>query len=88
MTGPGDRRARHLKDGSRILIGQLVSEVEGAKYWHLYMNVGDSTETIDLTPGTTSGVLYDGMSADGSRVFFTTDRTDDRRRRRRKRRHL
>ena len=59
-------------DGSRIVIGHLVDEVEGAKYWHLYMNVGDSTKTIDLTPGTTSGARYDGMSADGSRVFFTT----------------
>ena len=29
-------------DGSHILIGQLVEETEGAKYWHLYMNVGDS----------------------------------------------
>ena len=40
-------------DGSRIVIGHLVAEVEGAKYWHLYMNVGDSAKTIDLTPGTT-----------------------------------
>ena len=45
------------------------------------MNVGDSTNTIDLTPGTTSGVLYDGMTADGSRVFFTTVRPAHRRRR-------
>ena len=36
------------------------------------MNVGDSFKTIDLTPGTTHGVLYDGMTADGSKVFFTT----------------
>jgi sugar lactone lactonase YvrE len=36
------------------------------------MNVGDSSKTVDLTPGTTSGVLYAGMSADGSEVFFTT----------------
>ena len=59
-------------DGSRIVIGHLVEEVEGVKYWHLYMNVGDSSATIDLTPGTTHGVLYDGMTADGSKVFFTT----------------
>jgi hypothetical protein len=60
------------KDGSRIVIGHLVEEVGNAKYWHLYMDIGDSGQTIDLTPGTTHGVLYDGMSADGSRVFFTT----------------
>ena len=36
------------------------------------MNIGDSGKTIDLTPGTTHGVLFDGMTEDGSRVFFTT----------------
>jgi len=59
-------------DGSRIMIGHLVEEVQGAKYWHLYMNIGDSAKTIDLTPGTTHGVLFDGMTADGSKVFFST----------------
>ena len=60
------------KDGSRIVIGHLVEEVEGSKYWHLYMNIGDSSKTIDLTPGTTHGVLFDGMTEDGSKVFFST----------------
>jgi hypothetical protein len=60
------------KDGSHIVIGQLVAEAGDAKYWHLYMNIGDSAKTLDLTPGTTSGVLYDGMTEDGSKVFFTT----------------
>ena len=59
-------------DGSRIVVGKLVSEEGSAKYWHLYMNVGDSAKTVDLTPGTTHGVLFDGMTADGSKVFFTT----------------
>ena len=36
------------------------------------MDIGDSSKTIDLAPGSTSGVLYDGMSEDGSKVFFTT----------------
>jgi len=60
------------KDGSHILIGQLVEEKAGARYWHLYMNVGDSNKTIDLTPATTHGVLYDGMTEDGSKVFFSS----------------
>jgi len=60
------------KDGSRIVVGKLVSEEGGAEYWHLYMNIGDSSKTIDLTPGAADGVLYDGMTADGSKVFFTT----------------
>ena len=60
-------------DGSHILLGQKVAtDADGNVYWHLYMNVGDSIKTIDLTPGTASGVLYDGMTADGSKVFFTT----------------
>jgi hypothetical protein len=60
-------------NGSRILIGKLVStDSAGNMYWHLYMNVGDASRTIDLTPGTTSGVLFDGMTGDGTKVFFTT----------------
>ena len=39
---------------------------------------GGGDDSIDVTPGATS-VLYDGMTADGSRVFFTTaDSLDDR----------
>ena len=37
------------------------------------MNVGDSDKTIDLTPGATEGVLFDGMTADGYKVFFSSD---------------
>ena len=60
-------------DGSRIVIGQLIStDSAGNRYWHLYMNIGDSGQTIDLTPGATEGALYDGMTADGSMVYFTT----------------
>jgi DNA-binding beta-propeller fold protein YncE len=72
MTGPGIAELDISADGSRVLLGRLVSESGGARYWHLYMNVGDSLQTIDLTPGTTHGVLYDGMTSDGSKVFFTT----------------
>jgi hypothetical protein len=36
------------------------------------MNIGDAGQTVDVTPGTTTGVLYDGMTADGSKVFFTS----------------
>ena len=72
MTGPGIGELDVSQDGSRILIGQLVSEKGNARYWHLYMNIGDSGKTVDLTPATTSGVLFDGMTEDGSKVFFTT----------------
>jgi hypothetical protein len=60
-------------DGSRIVIGQKVSaDAAGNEFWHLYMHVGALTNTIDLTPGTASGALFAGMTADGSRVFFAT----------------
>lgn len=72
MTGAGISELDISRDGSHVLIGQRVSEAEGDAHYHLYMNVGDSSRTVDLTPGTTSGVLYAGMSADGSEVFFTT----------------
>ncbi len=70
-------------DGSRVLLGQKVSEdADHNVYWHLYMDVGDSVRSIDLTPGViakhgeaaefSEGVLFDGISEDGSKVFFTT----------------
>ena len=75
-------------NGSRILIGQLVEEAEGAKFWHLYMNIGDSEKTIDLTPGATEGVLFDGMTADGSRSSSPPKTPHRRRRTPQRRRHL
>jgi NHL repeat len=60
-------------DGSRILIGQLVStDAAGNHYYHLYMHVGGASTSIDLTPGANDGVLYDGMTGDGTKVYFTT----------------
>jgi hypothetical protein len=72
MTGPGIGELDISRDGSRVVVGRLISESGGASYWHLYMHVDGSSQSIDLTPGTTSGVLFDGMTADGSKVFFTT----------------
>jgi hypothetical protein len=60
-------------DGSRIVVAQKVStDSDGNVYWHPYMHIGSDPQTIDLAPGTVNGVLFDGMSADGSKVFFTT----------------
>ncbi len=64
-------------DGTHVLLGQKVeTDADHNVYWHLYMNVGDSEKTIALTPGATGntgGVLFDGMSADGSKVFFSSE---------------
>ncbi len=75
--GPGDAAGISeldiSEDGSRIVVGQKVStDADGNDYYHLYMHVGADPNTVDLTPGATDGVLYDGMTADGSRVYFTT----------------
>jgi hypothetical protein len=61
------------EDGSRIVVAQRVStDPAGNDYWHPYMTIGDAAKSVDLAPGTVSGVLYAGMSSDGSRVFYTT----------------
>lgn len=73
MTGPGIGELDISSDGSRVVVGNVIAtDPYGVKHWHLYMNVGDSGSTIDLAPGTTTGVAFAGMSSDGSRVFFTT----------------
>ena len=60
-------------DGTHILLGQKVSEdADRNVYYRLYMDINDSSETVELTPGATDGVLFNGMTSDGSEVFFTT----------------
>jgi hypothetical protein len=61
------------RDAGRIVVGERIStDSSGNGFWHPYMHIGSSANSVDLAPGTTSGVLYNGMSGDGSRVFFTT----------------
>lgn len=60
-------------DGTRIVVAQRVTtDSAGNRYWHPYMNIADSPSTVDLAPGSTSGVLYAGMTSDGSSVLYTT----------------
>jgi hypothetical protein len=60
-------------DGSRILVGEEVStDAAGNHYWHLFMHLGNSPESVDLMPTASAGALFAGMSGDGSKVFFTT----------------
>jgi hypothetical protein len=60
-------------DGERIVVATKVStDAAGNDYWHPYMHIGASKNSVDLAPTTTTGVLYAGMSSDGSKVFFTT----------------
>jgi hypothetical protein len=60
-------------DGSRIVVGQrIATDTAGNNYWHPYMHIGTNGDTVDLAPGTTTGVVYAGMTSDGSKVYFTT----------------
>ncbi len=61
------------KDGSRTLFGEeLATDAKGNRYYHLYLHVAGTKESVDLMPGATEGALYAGMSEDAAKVFFTT----------------
>lgn len=61
------------KDGSRTLFGEeLSSDAEGNRYYHLYLHIAGTEESVDLMPGATEGALYGGMTEDGTKAFFTT----------------
>ena len=65
-------------DGSRVLVGKLVgNDGAGNPLYDLYMHVGNNPGSVEVAD-TSSGVHYNGMSDDGSRVFFSTpDQLDD-----------
>ena len=59
-------------DGSRVLVGKAVStDAKGNTYYDLYMHIGNSPNSVQVAD-TTNGVLFNGMTSDGSKVFFTT----------------
>jgi hypothetical protein len=73
MTGAGIGELDVSGDGSRVIVAKRVSlDGAGNEYWHPYMHIAGSADSVDLAPGTTNGVLYSGMTLDGSSVFFTT----------------
>ncbi len=73
MTGAGISELDISADGSRVLFAQKVSsDSAGNEYLHPYLHLAGSQGSVDLAPTTTTGVLYDGMSSDGSKVFFTS----------------
>ncbi len=59
-------------DGSRVLIGKVVGEdAAGNRYYDLFMHVGNSPNSIKVLESA-SGAIYNGMTDDGGKVFFTT----------------
>jgi hypothetical protein len=72
QAGEGVAELDVSKDGSRVVIGDLVGEEGQNKLWHLYMHIAGRPQSIDLTPGTGAGVHYDGMAEDGTVAYFTS----------------
>jgi sugar lactone lactonase YvrE len=74
LAGEGIAELDVSADGSRVVVGKKAGEDgAGNEYRHLYMHIGDSADSVDLMPGSAEGALFDGMTEDGSKVFFTTD---------------
>jgi hypothetical protein len=72
MSGPGIAELGVSADGARVLVGKKVGEdSDGNEYFDLYMHFGSSPDSVQVI-STESGVIYNGMTSDGSRVFFTT----------------
>ena len=74
MTGGEVGELAISSNGLRSVVAKRVStDAEGNDYWHPYMHVGTDPKSVDLAPTTTTGVLFAGMTSDGSKVFFTTE---------------
>lgn len=60
-------------DGSRVVVAEKVgTDDAGNPLWHPYLHIRGSADSIDLAEGTTSGVYFNGMSSDGSVIYFST----------------
>ena len=71
MTGAGIAELGISSNGDRVLVGKLVKDTAGAEYFDLYMNVGGDPKSVQVVDST-SGVIFNGMTDDGSKVYFTT----------------
>lgn len=73
QNGDGVAELDMSSDGSRVLIGKKLG-VDGAgnALYDLYLHLAGTPGSIHLTPGISSGVIYAGMSAEASMVYFTT----------------
>lgn len=59
-------------DGGRTLIGQPVgTDAGGNTTYDLYMHLGTGPESV-VVADTPNGVVFNGMTSDGTKVLFTT----------------
>lgn len=60
-------------DGSRVVVAQRVAtDSADNDRWHPYMSVAGLAGSVDLAPGDGNGVLFLGMSGDGSSVLYSS----------------
>jgi hypothetical protein len=72
MTGSGIAELDVSGDGSRVLFGKLVgTDTAGNESFDLFMHITGSPTSVQVAD-TPSGVIYHGMSQDGSQVYFST----------------
>jgi hypothetical protein len=73
LAGAGISELAVSADGSRVLVGKRVSvDSAGNEYVHPYLFIAGRSGSVDLDPGGAAGVLFAGMSEDGSKIYFTT----------------
>jgi len=73
LSGEGISALDVSSDGSRVLIGKkLGTDPFGNELIHPYLHIAGRPGSIDLAPLASLGVLYAGMTSDGSKVFFTS----------------
>ena len=59
-------------DGSRVLVGRVAGEDgAGNTLYDLYMHVGAGPGSVEVLDSS-AGAIYNGMTGDGSKVFFTS----------------
>jgi hypothetical protein len=69
LSDPGLAELDLSNDGSHVLVGEEALKEGQNVYYQLYMHMAGNPDSTKLAPGP---VVFDGMTADGSRVFFTT----------------
>jgi sugar lactone lactonase YvrE len=74
MSGTDIGEIAISEDGSRVLFARKVGlpDPAGNVPLHLYMHLADSAPSADVSEGSTTGVLFAGMTGDGEKIFFTT----------------
>jgi hypothetical protein len=73
LSGEGLSELDVSANGSRVVFGKkLGTDPFGNELIHPYLHIAGRPGSIDLAPLAGAGVLYAGMTSDGSKLFFTS----------------